>query len=93
MWLVTVIRLLLAVLSLRGMCWAYVAFIILGLLYFPLKVGFRFDPHPCELIFGSRLAIHRAEGAGCTDLFLKFRNHPQITQLPPGQRWRREISD
>lgn len=58
MWLVTVIRLLLAVLSLRGIRWAYVGFIILGLLYFPLKVGFRFDPHPCELIFGGRLAIY-----------------------------------
>ena len=58
MWLVTVVRLLLAVLSLRGIRWAYVGFIILGLLYFPLKVGFRFDPHPCELIFGGRLAIY-----------------------------------
>ena len=58
MWLVTVIRVLLAVLSLRGMRWAYVAFMVLGLLYFPLKVGFRFDPHPCELTFGAGLAIH-----------------------------------
>ena len=58
MWIVTVIRVLLAVLSLRGLRWAYVGFIILGLLYSPLKVVFRFDPHPCELIVGPRLAIH-----------------------------------
>jgi hypothetical protein len=30
----------LALLSLRGVRWAYVAFIVLGLLYFPIKVGF-----------------------------------------------------
>jgi xanthine/uracil/vitamin C permease (AzgA family) len=58
MWLVTVIRVLLAVLALRGFRWAYVAFMVLGLLYFPLKVNFRFDPHPCELIFDGPLAIH-----------------------------------
>ena len=59
MWLLTVIRLLLAVLSLRGMRWAYVAFLLLGLLYFPLKSGFRFDPnYPCELTFGAALAMH-----------------------------------
>ena len=58
MWLVTVIRVILAVLSLRGLRWAYVAFMVLGLLYFPLKVNFRFDPHPCELVFGVGLAIY-----------------------------------
>ena len=58
MWILTVLRVLLAILSLRGRRLAYVAFMILGLLYFPLKVGFRFDPHPCELVFGPRLAIH-----------------------------------
>jgi hypothetical protein len=58
MWVVTVIRVLLAVLALRSIRWAYVAFMIQGLLYFPLKVNFRFDPHPCELVFGGRLAIY-----------------------------------
>ena len=54
----TVIRVLLAILALRGIRWAYVAFMVLGLLYFPLKVNFRFDPHPCELIFDGPLALH-----------------------------------
>ena len=47
MWVViNVIRVLLAVLALRSNRWAYVAFMALGLLYFPLRVNFRFDPHP-----------------------------------------------
>src|SRR5215510_4714997 len=58
MWLINILRIALAIFSLRGIRWAYVAFIILGLLYFPLRVGFRFDPHPCELIFDGRLAIY-----------------------------------
>lgn len=57
MWVLAVIRVLLALLSLRGRRWAYVAFMILGLLYFPLRVSFRFDPHPCELVFGIGLAV------------------------------------
>lgn len=56
--LASIIRIALGVLSLRGNRWAYVAFIVLGLLYFPMKAGFRFDPHPCELTFGISLAIH-----------------------------------
>jgi hypothetical protein len=58
MWLVAFIRVGLAILSLRGVRWAYVAFLVLGLLYFPAKVGFRFDPHPCELTFGISLALY-----------------------------------
>jgi len=49
---------LLGILSLRGVRWAYVTFVILGLLYFPASVGFRFDPRPCELTFDLPLAIH-----------------------------------
>ena len=48
---------LLALLSLRGIRWAYVAFVVLGLLYFPAKVGFQLDPHACELLVGPRLAL------------------------------------
>ena len=58
MWILNVIRILLAVLALRGLRWAYVAFMVLGLLYFPLKVNFRFAPRPCQLIFGPSLAVH-----------------------------------
>ncbi|MCA1816139.1 MAG: hypothetical protein LC746_06975, partial [Acidobacteria bacterium] len=59
MWLVaSIARVALAAFALRGVRWAYVAFLVLGLLYFPAKVGFRLDPHPCELTFGVRLAVH-----------------------------------
>ncbi|HEU4391755.1 MAG TPA: hypothetical protein VFV34_28475 [Blastocatellia bacterium] len=53
-----VVRLLLAILAFRGVRWAYVAFLALGLLYFPAKAGFELDPHPCELTFDLPLAIH-----------------------------------
>lgn len=53
-----IVRLALGILSLRGARWAYVAFLVLGLLYFPAKAGFRVDSHPCELVFGLPLAAH-----------------------------------
>ena len=37
------------ILSLRGIRWAYVSFIVLSLLYFPAKVGFHLNPQACEL--------------------------------------------
>src|ERR1041385_5341630 len=43
--------------SLRTLRWAYAACVVLGLLYFPASVGFRLDPHPCELTFGAALAV------------------------------------
>jgi len=52
-----VLRVALVVLALRGIRWAYIAFILLGLLYFPLKVGFKFDPQPCELSPSFELAL------------------------------------
>lgn len=58
MWLVEVVEVVLAGLSLFGVRLAYVAFMILGLLYFPMRVSFRFDPHPCELTFDLPLAIY-----------------------------------
>ena len=48
----------LAILAFRGMRWAYVSYVVLGLLYFPFSVGFRLDPHPCELALSLPLAIH-----------------------------------
>ena len=56
--LASIIRFVLAALSLRGARWAYVAFVLIGLIYFPMKAGFQLDPHPCELTFGLSLAIH-----------------------------------
>jgi hypothetical protein len=55
--LVAVVRVVLAVLSLRRVRWAYVLFIVLGLAYFPARVGFRLAPRACEVVFGTRLAL------------------------------------
>lgn len=56
MWLLTTVRFPLGVLALRGNRWAYIAFMVLGLLYFPMTVGFRFNPQPCELMPSLALA-------------------------------------
>jgi hypothetical protein len=58
MWvLVFLLFFVLGVLSLRGIRWAYVTFVLLGLLFFPARVGFHFDPQPCELAINIPLAI------------------------------------
>ena len=49
----TVVFLLLA---LRGFRWAYAAFLIFALLYFPAQVGFELHPKSCELLVDARLA-------------------------------------
>ncbi|HJQ69858.1 MAG TPA: VanZ family protein [Blastocatellia bacterium] len=54
-WLAYVV---LAILALRGIRWAYFTFVLAGLLYFPVSVGFKFTPRPCELAPGFQLAIH-----------------------------------
>jgi hypothetical protein len=48
----------LGVLAFRGVRWAYVAFIALGVLFFPARAGFHFDPHPCELALNVPLAVY-----------------------------------
>jgi hypothetical protein len=62
----------LGVLSLRGVRWAYITFVVLGLLYFPVSVGFRLDPQPCELTFGMPLAIHSLTNYRHIVLFVLF---------------------
>lgn len=70
--LLTLIRLVFGILALRGVRWAYVAFVVLGLLYFPAKVGFRLDPNPCQLAFDIPLAIHSLTNYGHIVLFAVF---------------------
>jgi hypothetical protein len=73
MWLLTsVVRFVLGVLALRGIRWSYAAFIVLGLLYFPAKVGFRLAPQPCELAFDIPLAIHSLTNYAHIVLFALF---------------------
>jgi len=56
--LAAIVRVALALLALRGVRWAYFAFIAAGLAYFPMHVGFHFQPRACQLVFGPRLALH-----------------------------------
>ncbi len=57
-WLMFLGFLGLGILALRGVRWAYIAYIVLGLLYFPVSVGFRLDPQPCETALSIPLALH-----------------------------------
>ena len=63
---------MLVILSLRGMRWAYVTFVVLGLLYFPVSVGFRLNPQPCELVVNMPLAVHSLTNYRHIVLFVLF---------------------
>lgn len=62
----------LGILSLRGKLWAYITYVVLGLLYFPMSVGFRFNPQPCELVFDVALALHSMTNYAHIILFVLF---------------------
>lgn len=64
--------LVLGILSLRGMRWAYVTFVVLGLLYFPASVGFRLNPQRCELVPNLPLAIYSLTNYRHIVLFVLF---------------------
>jgi hypothetical protein len=64
--------LVLGILSLRGVRWAYVTFVVLGLLYFPASVGFRLNPQPCELIPNIPLALYSLTNYAHIVLFVLF---------------------
>lgn len=72
MWLLALLRVVLGLLTLRGVRWAYAAFVALGLLYFPAKVGFRPSPRPCQLAFDSALAAHSLTNYAHIILFALF---------------------
>ena len=64
--------LVLGILSLRGVRWAYITFVLLGLLYFPASVGFRLNPQPCELTLNIPLAIYSLTNYAHIVLFVLF---------------------
>jgi hypothetical protein len=49
---------LLGILAFCRIRWAYVAFVVVGLLYFPLRVGFQLNPRACQLALDVPLALH-----------------------------------
>ena len=64
--------LVLGILSFRGRRWAYVTFVLLGLLYFPASAGFRLNPQPCELIPNIALAVYSLTNYAHIVLFVLF---------------------
>lgn len=62
----------LVILSLRGIRWAYFAFVAAGLLYFPVSVGFKFNPQPCELTPSFQLAVHSLTNYAHIVMFAMF---------------------
>ncbi len=50
--------LVLGILAARGARWAYITFVVLGLLYFPVSVAFHLHPRPCEGLPNTALAIY-----------------------------------
>ena len=62
----------LAIAAIRGARWAYVAFVVLGLLYFPAITGFRVDPKPCDLALDAPLAVQSLSNYGHIILFFFF---------------------
>ncbi len=72
MWLLAFVILVLGLLALRGVRWAYVAFIVMGLFYFPIKVGFQLTPRPCQLAFDIPLATNSLTNYGHIVLFALF---------------------
>jgi len=70
--LLGLLRLVLGGLALRGVRWAYVAFALLALLYFPARVDFRPEPRPCQLAFSASLAAQSLTNYGHVVLFALF---------------------
>jgi len=81
---VFVVFLALAILSFRGMLWAYAAFIVLGLLYFPASVGFHITPKPCEITFSATLGIFSLTNYGHIVRFAIFFAMSKMQVRSPG---------
>jgi hypothetical protein len=63
-WALTIVFIILGLLALRPTRWAYVTFVVIGLLFFPAHVGFHFHPHPCDCSFSVPLAIFSLSNYG-----------------------------
>ena len=63
-----------AILAIRGARWAYVMYIAVTLLYFPLRAGFQFAPRACDAAIDPALALRALNNfshlAGFTVFFL-----------------------
>ena len=72
MWLLSVAIWGLAVLAVRGNRSAYFSYVVLGLAYFPISVGFQLNPRPCQLALDLPLALHSMTNYAHIVLFAVF---------------------
>lgn len=72
MWLLYLTSLVMLVLALRGVRWAYVALAALLLFYFPASVGFHLRPRACELLVPMDLALYSLRNTPHIVLFAGF---------------------
>jgi hypothetical protein len=64
--------LVLGILAARGTRWAFITFVVLGILYFPASVGFRLHPQPCEGVPNLALAVYSLRNYAHIVLFVLF---------------------
>jgi hypothetical protein len=64
--------LVLGILAARGSRWAYITFVVLGILYFPASVGFHLHPQPCEGPPNMALAVYSLRNYAHIVLFVLF---------------------
>jgi hypothetical protein len=64
--------LVLGILAARGALWAYITFVVLGVLYFPVSVGFHLHPRPCEGLPSVALAVYSFGNYAHILLFVLF---------------------
>jgi hypothetical protein len=87
MWvLVFIVFFVLGILSLRGVRWAYITYVLLGLFFFPARVGFQLHPQPCELVLNTSLAIYSLTNYAHVVLFALF--FVMTKAQFPGPNWR-----
>ena len=55
--LITAVFVVLGALAFRPTRWAYFTFVALGLFFFPARVGFHFNPQPCDCSLSVPLAL------------------------------------
>jgi len=67
-----IVSIVCGLLAFLGIRWAYITFIVLGLLYFPLHVGFQFHPRACQMGISLQLAWVSLGNWGHVVLFAIF---------------------
>jgi hypothetical protein len=89
-WMLTLaVFLALGILAFRGTRWAYFTFVVLGLLFFPARVGFHFHPQPCELALNLPLALFSLTNYGHVVLWAIFfvMTAVQLRRYGPGRQF------